>query len=76
MPIYEYECAACGEVQEVIARRDQEPPPCAKCGAHDLQRKISAFAIGTSRDPDVFCEKHPERCTKCPAKTELCPLPE
>jgi len=76
MPIYEYECEACGAAQEVIAHRGQEPPPCAACGASRLRRKVSTFAVGTSRDPDVFCDKYPERCTKCPAKTELCPLPE
>ncbi|MBM3499236.1 MAG: zinc ribbon domain-containing protein [Armatimonadetes bacterium] len=76
MPIYEYECEACGETQEALVSRGRETPPCRKCGDRRLRRKLSAFAIGTSRDPDVFCAKHPDHCTQCPAKAELCPLPE
>jgi putative FmdB family regulatory protein len=76
MPIYEYECGRCGAVQEVITRRGAEAPACAHCGDKALRRRLSLFAVGTSRDPDAFCRKHPDHCTQCPAKAELCPLPE
>lgn len=46
MPIYEYECSACGEEHEVIQRMgDDAPRECPGCGALDLRRKISRSAF-------------------------------
>lgn len=42
MPIYDYECKACGAHQEVFHRtRNEAIPVCARCGADALQRLIS-----------------------------------
>jgi len=47
MPLYEYECDACGERFEVIQKSFSDPPPdsCAKCGKGPVRRLISSPAI-------------------------------
>ena len=46
MPIYEYECAACGERFELI-RKFSDPPvdTCTMCGKGPVQRLVSSPAI-------------------------------
>ena len=46
MPLYEYECDACGERFELI-RKFSDPPveTCAKCGKGPVRRLISSPAI-------------------------------
>lgn len=42
MPIYEYRCEACGNLQEAIQRMSDAPLKlCAKCGKEALERVIS-----------------------------------
>lgn len=45
MPVYEYECAKCGETTEAIRpmRDADEPQPCDKCGSAKTSRKHSVF---------------------------------
>ena len=43
MPLYEYECLHCGEVQEVLQRNSkQAPPKCPNCDSENTRRLISA----------------------------------
>lgn len=43
MPIYEYECKACGHRQEVIQKMSDDPlVECPKCGKPELKKLISA----------------------------------
>ena len=43
MPIYEYECGACGEVTDILHKISDKPPrKCPSCGAMKLKRLISA----------------------------------
>ncbi|MEM1262355.1 MAG: zinc ribbon domain-containing protein [Pseudomonadota bacterium] len=43
MPIYEYECGACGAVHDVLHKvSDKSPRKCPSCGALKLKRLISA----------------------------------
>ena len=46
MPLYEYQCAACGERFELI-RKHSDPPveECAKCGKGPVTRLMSSPAI-------------------------------
>ncbi|QJB55463.1 zinc ribbon domain-containing protein [Pseudodesulfovibrio sp. zrk46] len=42
MPIFEYNCKACGEeFEELVFDRD-ECPPCPKCGSEDTGKLMSA----------------------------------
>jgi len=45
MPIYEYECARCGEVTEMLRPRAQrdEAPACEQCGCKRTQLVMSGF---------------------------------
>ena len=47
MPLYEYECDACGERFEVIQKSFSSPPPeeCEKCGKGPVHRLQSSPAI-------------------------------
>ncbi len=46
MPIYEYECGACGERREFIQKFSDSPKrKCPTCGALKLKRLISAAAF-------------------------------
>ena len=43
MPLYEYECLHCGEVQEVLQRNSKAAPPeCPHCQSRNTRRLISA----------------------------------
>ncbi len=50
MPIYEYECAHCGSIFEVIVRRDANLPPCPHCGSGETRKIIAASAIHLKED--------------------------
>ena len=46
MPLYEYECEACGERFEVIQKfSDPSPETCRKCGKGPVRRLMSSPAI-------------------------------
>jgi putative FmdB family regulatory protein len=49
MPIFEYRCAACGHLEEVLQKHtDPAPPSCAKCHAASTMSKelsLSAFHL-------------------------------
>ena len=43
MPIYEYECSACGGLVSILVNRHEDPQglACDACGSKDLRRIIS-----------------------------------
>ncbi len=46
MPLYEYQCDACGQRFEVIQKfSDPAPEQCAKCGKGPVHRQLSSPAI-------------------------------
>lgn len=46
MPIYEYECTACGQQLEKIQKMSDDPlVTCPACGADQLRKKISAVGF-------------------------------
>lgn len=46
MPIYEYECEACGRVVEAWQKHDDPAPESCECGAKGtLKRRLSATAF-------------------------------
>jgi len=50
VPIYEYECAKCGTVFEVLVSRGENPPPCATCGSNETRKIMAAPAIRVRED--------------------------
>jgi putative FmdB family regulatory protein len=47
MPVYEYQCDACGKVVDLKHAFREEPPTttCPACGASPLKRKFNAAGI-------------------------------
>ena len=49
MPIYEFECAECGERFEELSAAGTEAATCPACGAEGAERRLSSF--GLTRQP-------------------------
>jgi putative FmdB family regulatory protein len=47
MPLFEYECRGCGKQFEFLTREGQAPA-CPSCKGADLQKRLSAFAVGAN----------------------------
>jgi putative FmdB family regulatory protein len=45
MPLFEYACRGCGHHFEDLTREGQTPS-CPACASADLQKLLSAFAVG------------------------------
>jgi putative FmdB family regulatory protein len=46
MPIYEYRCSQCEErFETLVARSDPAAPRCPRCGAGEIERLPSTFAV-------------------------------
>ena len=63
MPIYEYQCAACGREFETLVRKSSPPPECPGCNGTELRKKLSAFAaiIGAASAREAL----PASCQSC-----------
>lgn len=46
MPIYEYQCRACGHGFETLVR-GSEQPSCPACRAGDIERLLSSFGVSS-----------------------------
>jgi len=45
MPLYEFDCAGCGQNFELLVRSsDWRGTPCPHCGSKKLSKKLSVFA--------------------------------
>ena len=47
MPLFDFECRACGHEFEALVRTG-DVPSCPSCGAKDLEKLLSAFAVDTA----------------------------
>jgi len=47
MPLFEYECRACGTQFEYLTR-DGQSPACPSCASTQLQKQLSVFAVGAA----------------------------
>lgn len=81
MPIYEYQCRACGHQLEAIQKVSDAPlKQCPKCHKKQLKKLISKTAFqlkGTGWYETDFSGKKKESKPECPpekcAKTPECP---
>ena len=54
MPIYEYACMACESHFEELVRYGDTAPDCPECGAGNVRKQLSAFAVhGTAEQPSL-----------------------
>ena len=70
MPIYEYECADCGKISEILVRGElNNDIKCPKCRGSNLKKLITAsYAIrmnGMSNTSSTCCGRD-ERCDSPP----------
>ena len=45
MPLYDFQCRACGHEFEVLVRSGDEAPVCPSCKGRDIERLLSTFAV-------------------------------
>lgn len=48
MPLYEYRCRRCERPFERLARNFNDRPDCPSCGASEVTRELSTFAVSTA----------------------------
>ncbi len=68
MPIYEYQCQACGTDFEELVRSADDAPPCPECGAEQVGRKLSVFAFKSTGSERSSASSASSSCGSC-AKT-------
>jgi len=70
MPIYEFQCEACGAVSEVLVGMGKdEPVQCSRCGSPEMKRILSASSFSVAspgRMPGHTCCGREERCESPP----------
>lgn len=64
MPIYDYQCNACGKTYDVLhkGREIDSDVVCPECGSNRHARLISAASISTGRKPDEVPCGDASRC--------------
>jgi putative FmdB family regulatory protein len=73
MPIYEYECKSCGQIQEIIqASGEKLSLKCTHCGSSDFKKLISAAFVSTglSANKGKTCCGRDERCDTPPCSID------
>jgi putative FmdB family regulatory protein len=69
MPIYEYDCGACGDRVEVLVRSSGANPVCPNCGSPLTKKLFSVPNVlsGQMRQPTKYgCCDREERCDSPP----------
>lgn len=71
MPMYEYECRACGHTSESLRPiRDADAAmTCDACGSTKTARAHSVFAVAASSAPSAPAGP----CGQCPSANGACP---
>ena len=67
MPIYEFQCADCGEKKEILFRSNDEKieMKCDKCGSANLQRVLSSTNFSVSGGSGASAAKATASSHKC-----------
>jgi putative FmdB family regulatory protein len=56
MPLYEYQCRACGAVSEhLVGVGSDQPDVKCECGSTELERTISLISVNRGAAPDACC---------------------
>lgn len=63
MPVYEYVCKSCSRPFEELVF-GAEVPVCPTCGAREVEKQLSVFAVGKSSS-GASCPPLPEGCGSC-----------
>jgi putative FmdB family regulatory protein len=60
MPLYDYECRACGHEFETLVRTGSTPE-CPKCQSQDLERQLSTFMMTSDQHNREMVRKERKR---------------
>jgi len=63
MPLFEYECRACGRQFEYLTR-DGQSPSCPSCRGADLRKLLSVFAV-SGGSGERAAASAPGPCSHC-----------
>ena len=59
MPIFEYKCSKCGQLEELLVKQGaKKAPKCPKCGAA-MDKMFSTFAPRMAAEKSASCAKNP-----------------
>lgn len=64
MPLYEYACSQCGRRFELLVRSDTIPT-CPQCGARELKKLLSTFAVSVGGGARPASMAAPAPCGTC-----------
>lgn len=64
MPIFEYNCNACGRDFEKLVRQSDPAPVCPACAGTQLTKKLSTFAAVTGGSVPAYADA-PAACGSC-----------
>lgn len=70
MPIYEYDCQACGRPFEALVRGGKEPQ-CPACGSERLLRRLSVVAAHSASPAPPPCERPGGGCGSCGCRADF-----
>ena len=78
MPIYEYQCRACGAtVEKLVSRSTAAPGACPQCGAKKLTKQLSTFHASVAAASAMPCASGacptPSACTGGGCSGGACP---
>ncbi len=48
MPLYDFQCRACGHEFEALVRAGEEGRACPSCTGRDIERLLSTFAVSSA----------------------------
>jgi putative FmdB family regulatory protein len=46
MPLFEYQCSACGHRFEALVIGTRQPDKCPRCAAQTIEKQVSTFGVG------------------------------
>ena len=64
MPLYEFQCADCGEQFEALILWNSEPASCPACKSTHLEQQISMFAVDSESVRQANIKSARERSKK------------
>jgi putative FmdB family regulatory protein len=64
MPIYEYECRACGHQFEYLMLPSSSEPACPACEKKDLQKMISLCAVSSENSRQLHLTRERKKYSK------------
>jgi putative FmdB family regulatory protein len=71
MPLYEYQCRACGHEFETLVRPGNPAPTCSSCGGADLEKLLSHLAVSTESTRATSFTKARQRAKKANRDKEI-----